>query len=201
MTQRADTILRRADQFSMKTDPVHETMRDLARRLGEAGIEYAVIGGIVLNLHGYERMTADVNLLMTPERLEKLRETLLGSGYTPAFSGAKKHFKNAETGVKVEITTTGEYPGDGLPKEVQFPDPAAVSEEIDGIRVIKLETLIELKLESGLSAPHRLKDLADVQQLIEVRGLHRDFAEKLNLSVRGEYVRLWEATAATKIRP
>ena len=77
-----------------------------------------------------------------------------------------------------------------------FPDPAASSEEIDGLRVIRLETLIELKLASGLSAPHRIKDLADVQQLIEVLNLPSEIASRLKPSVRGEYLRLWEATRA-----
>jgi hypothetical protein len=42
------------------------------------------------------------------------------------------------------------------------------------------EKLIELKLASGMTAPDRLKDLADVQELIKIRGLSRDFAEKLD---------------------
>jgi len=63
---------------------------------------------------------------------------------------------------------TGEYPGDGLPKPVAFPDPTApgVTVEIEGIRVVTLEKLIELKLALGMSAPYRLRDLADVQDLI-----------------------------------
>jgi hypothetical protein len=46
---------------------------------------------------------------------------------------------------------------------------------------VTLEKLIELKLASGLSAPDRLKDLADVQELIKIRKLEPEFAGKLNL--------------------
>jgi len=189
-----ETVVRRADQFFMKTDPVHQTLFNLARRLDQEKIDYALIGGMALNLHGYERMTVDVDLLLTKDGLERFHSALAGLGYVPAFAGAKKHFKDTASSVKIEIITAGEYPGDGLPKEVVFPEPAQVSEDIDGIKVVRLDTLIELKLASGLSAPHRIRDLADVQQLIELLNLPEDLASRLKPSVRDEYARLWNAT-------
>jgi hypothetical protein len=194
MSGDAEATIRRADRFFMKTDPVHQTLFNLARRLDQEKIDYALIGGMALNLHGYERMTVDVDLLLTKDGLEKFHSALAGLGYVPAFTGAKKHFRDTASSVKIEIITAGEYPGDGLPKEVVFPDPALVSEDIDGIKVVRLETLVELKLASGLSAPHRIRDLADVQQLIEVLNLPRDLASRLKPSVRDEYARLWSAT-------
>jgi hypothetical protein len=53
--------------------------------------------------------------------------------------------------------------------------------------------LIELKLASGLSAPHRIRDIADVQDLIIALVLPLELEEKLDESVRSEYRRLWEA--------
>ena len=64
--------------------------------------------------------------------------------------------------------TTGEYPGDGKPKPVSMPTPSEASIEIDGVKFVTLEKLIELKLASGISAPDQLKDLADVQELIKI---------------------------------
>jgi hypothetical protein len=87
--------------------------------------------------------------------------------------------------VPIEVTT-GEYPGDGRPNEVSFPEPGAVAIEMDGLCVIRLEKLIELKLASGLSAPHRIKDLADVQQLIEILDLPETITNDLSASVRDE---------------
>jgi hypothetical protein len=194
MPTQVDASLERVDQFFMAQGPVHKTMRDLARRLECEDIDYSVIGGMALVLHGYERLTVDVDLLMTREGLAKFVERLVGRGYMPAFPAAKKHFRDVETGVNIEIITTGEYPGDGKPKPVSFPDPSRVSEIADGIKVIDLATLIELKLASGLSAEHRVKDIADVQQLIETLNLSRAFQFKLDQSVRDEYDRLWEAT-------
>jgi hypothetical protein len=88
--------------------------------------------------------------------------------------------------------TTGEYPGDGKPKPVSIPEPSAASVEIDGVRFATLEKLIELKLASGMTAPHRLKDLADVQELIKIRGLQPEFAERLDPYVREKFVELAE---------
>jgi hypothetical protein len=184
--------LKQADEFFMSTGPVHRTLSNLARRLSDAGIDYAVIGGMALALHGFVRPTQDVDLLVSPEGLEKFHAELVGRGYVPTFQGARKHFRDTETGVKVEMITAGEYPGDGKPKPVIFPDPASKSETIGEHRVIKLPTLIELKLASGLSAEHRqLRDLADVQQLIETLDLAKGLSEQLDASVRDEYLRLW----------
>ncbi len=105
----------------MKKGIVFETMRRLAQRLEAEGIPYAVIGGMALAAHGYVRMTLDVDILLTSEGLACFREKLVGRGYVAGFPGAVKSFRDAETKVKVEIITTGEFPGDGLPKPVSFP--------------------------------------------------------------------------------
>ena len=72
-----------------------------------------------------------------------------------------------------------------------FPDPAKAGTEIDGIRYLGLPSLIELKLASGMSAAHRLKDLADVQELIRVLKLPREFVDGLNPYVRNKFQELW----------
>jgi len=51
-----------------------------------------------------------------------------------------------------------------------------------------------LKLASGLSAEHRrLRDLADVQDLIIALKLPRDLGDQIDPSVRQEYFRMWDA--------
>jgi hypothetical protein len=184
-------LLREASAHFEGRSGVYRTLLNLARRLGEEGIPYAVVEGMALGKHGYARMTEDVDVLMTPEGLAAFRTRLVGKGYVSAFAGASKAFRDTETQVRIEIITTGEYPGDGKPKSVAFPDPREASVEVEGVRVVTLEKLIELKLASGISAPHRLRDLADVQDLIGVLSLPADFAERLDESVRDEYRRLW----------
>jgi hypothetical protein len=183
--------LREAEEFFVKKAPVQSTLERLARRLEQEGIPYAVIGGMALNVHGYVRVTRDVDVLLSPEGLDAFARLCVGRGYVAAFPGARKMFIDCESRIPVEVVTAGEYPGDGKPKPVAFPDPASSSVEIDGIRVVALPTLIELKLASGLSAGHRLRDLADVQDLIVTLELPLDLAESLDASVREEYRRLW----------
>ena len=178
---------------------LNDTLRKLAADLERNDIDYAVIGAVALNQHGYRRFTEDIDLLLTGEGLEKFRKTLIGLGYRPAFPGATRKFRTTGENIPVEIITSGEFPGDGLPKPVTFPEPKDSAIVIDGVRTISLEKLIELKLASGMTAGDRLKDLADVQELIKLKALDADFTEKLNEYVRAKYLELWQAVDAAKI--
>jgi len=59
-----------------------------------------------------------------------------------------------------------------------------------------------LKLASGMTGGiHRMKDLADVVQLIENRRLLADFAENLNPYVREKYLELWRGIQESPVGP
>jgi len=180
-------------RYFMGEGELNKTVAQLGRDLDRHGIEYAVIGAVALTAHGYPRFTADVDIILTKEGLRVFHRELVGLGYRPAFEGAQKKLRATSNGVAIELITEGEFPGDGKPKPVSFPRPSTASIEIEGVRVITLEKLIELKLASGMTAPDRLKDLADVQELIKIRHLSRDFAENLDPYVRVKYLELLEA--------
>jgi len=183
-------VYEEARRYFMGEGTLNKTLERLSKDLDERGIDYMVIGAVALLAHGYPRFTEDIDLVMTAQGLEKFHEDLVGLGYAPAFPGARKKLRSTIDGVSIEVMTTGEYPGDGRPKPVSMPAPGDASTEIDGVRFATLEKLIELKLASGISAPHRLKDLADVQELIKIRQLHADFAAKLDPYVRAKYLEL-----------
>jgi len=172
----------------MGTGKVHETIRTLVADLDRAKIDYALIGAMALNAHGYRRETVDVDVLVRPEGLERFRKEFVGRGYRPAFEGAKKAFRNTQTGVQVDFVASGEYPGDGKPKPVVFPTPSEKSVRIEGVNVVDLPTLVELKLASGMTQPSRLRDLADVQDLIRVLRLNETFADSLSPYVRETFL-------------
>jgi hypothetical protein len=44
-----------------------------------------------------------------------------------------------------------------------------------------------------MTAPHRLKDLADVQELIKIKKLTADYADRLNAFVREKFLELQSA--------
>ena len=179
---------------------LNDALKHLIEDLERNDIDYVVIGAIALNQYGYRRFTEDIDLLLTSAGLEKFRQKLIGLGYRPAFTGAKKKFRTTAENIPVEIITSGEFPGDGLPKPIRFPEPNEFSVIIDGIKTVSLEKLIELKLVSGMTAADRLKDLADVQEMIKIKKLDAVFAEKLDEFVRAKYLELYEAVAAAKNR-
>ncbi len=180
-------------RFFMGEGTINETLRRVTNDLKNRGIDYSVIGAVALNQHGYRRFTEDIDLLLTRDGLEKFQKELVGLGYRPAFEGATKKFRTTQENVTVEIITSGEFPGDGKPKPVVFPNPNENQTEIEGIKTLTLEKLIELKLASGMTAPHRLKDLADVQELIKIKDLSAKYAEKLDPFVREKFLELQSA--------
>jgi hypothetical protein len=173
-----------------KRGAVQDSLSRIASRLATLDIPYAVVGALAMFRHGYRRFTEDVNLLVTRPGLRRIHSQLKGHGYEPKFTGSKA-LRDTETGVRIEFVLTGDYPGDGKPKPVVFPDPAAVAVELDGIRYVSLIALIEFKLASGMTDGQRLKDLADVQEMIKTLRLPRNFAENLNPYVRDKFSELW----------
>jgi hypothetical protein len=184
-----------ATRFFMKDDPVHKALHAIVAKLNELQIPHAIADGMALVAHGYDRTTVDVDILVDANGLRRAHEALEGLGYLVPFQGSK-NLRDTQTGVRIEFLIAGGFPGDGKPKPVAFPDPVAASVDIDGIRYVSLPNLLELKLASGLSAAHRLKDLADAQELIRVLKLPRELGAKLNSYVQAKYFELWDALAA-----
>jgi len=172
---------------------LNNALARLVADLKEHEIDYLVIGAIALMAYGYPRFTEDIDLILDSNGLDRFHNELVGLEYSPAFQGARKRLRSTRDGTPIEIIAAGEYPGDGKPKPVSFPNPSETSVEIDGVKFPTLEKLVELKLASGMTAPDRLKDLADVQELIKIRGLSIDFAEKLDPYVREKYLELLAA--------
>lgn len=122
--------------------------------------------------------------------LKTIHDNLEDRGYLPLFTGSK-HLRDTELGVKIEFLVSGGFPGDGKPKPVALPDPAVVTEIIDGRKHIRLTSLLELKLASGMSSEQRAKNLIDVQQLIRAAHLPLDLADQLHPYVQEKYRTLW----------
>jgi hypothetical protein len=169
---------------------VQDALRRIASQLTTLGIPYAVVGALAMFRHGYRRFTEDVNLLVTRAGLRSIHSKLTGHGYEPKFTGSKA-LRDIETGVRIEFVLAGDYPGDGKPRPVSFPDPASVAVELEGIRYVNPIALIEFKLASGMTDGQRLKDLADVQEMIKSLRLPREFAQSLNPYVRDKFNELW----------
>jgi hypothetical protein len=186
--------LREGSMHFDKGSAVFRSLERITRRLDGLGVPYAVCGGMALFQHGYRRFTEDVDLLVSREGLQLIHEKLVGLGYVPPFAGSK-NLRDTDTGVKIEFIVTGDFPGDGKPKPVAFPDPTDVAELVGGVSCLRLVTLVELKLASGTAA-WRLKDLADVQEMIRALSLPLELAEQLHPFVRQSYRDQWQAVHA-----
>jgi hypothetical protein len=186
-----------AEKFFMGEADVQRALLKLARLLDQARIPYAVLGAMALNEYGYRRVTIDIDVLLTAEGLEAFRTLALGRGYVEQFPGSRG-LRDPEHGVPIDVVVSGEYPGDGRPKPVRFPDPETVGVRGARVTLVPLSVLVELKIASGMSAPHRLRDLADVLELIRTSHLPVEFAEQLDPSVRQKYRELWEAAQAAE---
>src|SRR5262249_54523634 len=116
-----DWALREGSMHFEEKSAVHQTLRKFAKRLDQLKVPYAIAGGMALFLHGFRRFTEDVDVLVTPEGLARIHQALEGAGYLPPFAGSK-NLRDTEHGVRVEFLVAGQFPGDGKPKPVAFPD-------------------------------------------------------------------------------
>lgn len=182
-------------RFFMATSPVHQALAKLVATLDRDHIPYAIVGAMALNAYGHRRATEDVDVLLTREGLEAFKAHNLGRGYVEKFQGSRG-LRDTEFGV--DVICVGDYPGDGQPKPVRFPDPTE-AELVGSIRLLPVHRFIELKLASGLSAEHRMKDLVDVQELVKSADLPLELADALDPSVRPEYEKRWRLAQLAKL--
>lgn len=135
---RFDAALENARRFFVGQADVQKALRKLARLLDEEGIAYAIAGAMALNAYGYQRVTVDVDVLLTRAGLDAFKARHLGRGYVEKLTGSRG-LRDAEHGVNIDVLVAGEYPGDGKPKPVTFPDPS-VAVRSGGIAPCSLST-------------------------------------------------------------
>jgi hypothetical protein len=190
IAQRFEAALERMGAYFMDTSPLQKAAADIALRLTEMGIDYAIAEALCLAAHGVVRATEDVDVLITREGLEAFKQRWLGRGYVDLRPGGKA-VRDTVHGVKIDFLITGDFPGDGRPKPISFPPPTSAGIDAGRFRVVSLPRFLELKLASGMTAAHRLQDLADVLKLISTAKLPRELADQLDPYVSEKYRELW----------
>ena len=143
---------------------MEDTYLNFIRLLNEEGIEYVVIGGHAVILHGYIRATTDLDLLIatSTENANRMLTVMLKFGFGP-YDFDLKDFIQKPSGVsftmnfdKIEILTEVL----GITFEECYKNHVVV--ELDGVpvRMLGLSDLIKSKRATG-----RAKDLADLDNL------------------------------------
>ncbi len=133
--------------------------------LEEQNIDYCVIGGIALHFYDYTRATTDLDLLID-RPLSEVQRLFVQAGYKKTTT--RGVFSNKYPDFEVEFLTQGERL---TPNGLAYPDPKQVRVQQDyfgkKIWVISLKELIHAKLGAYVNTKTRMKDGADVQELIK----------------------------------
>jgi hypothetical protein len=151
------------------------------RALQATGVRYVVVGGVAVNLHGYQRFTKDIDLVieLVPDQTLKALEALEAIGYKPSLPVRITDFVNPvvrdswirDKGMTVfqmysdqsrlSIDIFVQYPLDfdelwnqGL--ELRLADAL--------LRIASIDHLIQMKRGVG-----RLQDLLDVEKLEKLK--------------------------------
>jgi predicted nucleotidyltransferase len=157
---------------------------DFFRALHDEGVRYVLVGGIAVNLHGVERATADVDLLMAldSENLGRFYRVARRFAMKPVVPVALEDFADAakvESWIREKNMVAFALRGaDRLDPTVDIlvrPSVAfeeaharAVVQDLGGFSVTfaTIEDLIRLKTGTG-----RLRDQADIDALRRVQGV------------------------------
>lgn len=174
------------------TSGLEQTVRAAISILADHQIPHLIAGGVAVQEHGYFRVTLDVDLIV-PDVLDAM-EILTAdlSGPFERVPGIEDTVRDRRNRVLVNLLPAGRVYK--RPSKVPFPAPEDVT---DQPRFVTLEQLISLKLDSWATNPtRRLKDKADVVELIQRLKLPRDFA--VAEPVRHLYTEAWDALAGEK---
>ena len=176
-----------AGEFWSGSGKIHNTLRHLGSILDAVGIPYAVFGRAAAFAHGFEQYNLDTDVIVvTEDGLQKMQRVLPFRGFTMI---SERRFRDSLTDLEFKIIRSGRLAGPE-PCPIRFPDPSA-SVMINGYRVVDLPRFIDLKLAMGLWEM-RMRDRADVLQLIQHANLPREVVNDLDPYVRDEYDRLWQ---------
>jgi predicted nucleotidyltransferase len=143
---------------------------EIAKRAGDAGIPFLVIGGYAVFAHGYVRSTDDLDLIVQRGRRAHLNKLLGDLGMTVKNDAANfvQFAPQDENGMEVDLMFVSE---DVFGRMEQ----TAVEATVEGtqVRVVSLLHLIALKCHAlqHSKSLRRLKDMDDLVQLILINRL------------------------------
>jgi len=142
-----------------------DDFRDLLSLLNEHGVNYLIVGGWALGVHGYVRATGymDIWIGQSDANIQNLLEALKGfgvpSGIDSGFFKEKGNaFRMGSPPIQIEIITEAS----GIDFEASYSNRITI--EADGLQLpfISYDDLVKNKRASG-----RLRDLADLEGLGE----------------------------------
>jgi hypothetical protein len=155
---------------------------DCQRALQQANIPHSICGGVAVCLHGYQRNTTDIDIIILDKDVPTIKDLLTAQSFH--WDQEAREFRSP-TGIPVQFLIAGERAGKDSEVKIAEPIGEENIETREGLSVVRLSRLIEMKLACGLGSMRRThKDFADVVELIAIRRLDGSFARYLHPSVR-----------------
>lgn len=146
-------------------DYFNDDFRDFLKALNNQGVEYVLVGGMAVILHGYVRTTGDMDIWVnrTVDNYERIVKAFHEFDM-PVFDMSKERFLSDEFDVwmfgvepvKIELMTAVK----GLDFDETYKQSQVYTERGVAIRFLHLNSLLNAKRAAG-----RYKDLDDIQQL------------------------------------
>ena len=153
--------------------PILNVAREITRVCRENELDAAIIGGVAVFLHGYERTTKDVDAWCADRRA--VATALEAAGFT--WDDENREF--LLHGIPIHLMTTDEL--DYQP---------TVFERRREIVTVSLAELLTLKLKTGVHEMKRAKDLADIVELVAARGIDGSYSSRIAKDVRADFRRI-----------
>ncbi len=151
-------------------------LKDILQELTERGVQFIVCGGVAVVLHGVERMTLDLDLVveMSRENLQRLIDAMRALNLTPRVPVPPEDLLSPEkVRVMIEEKHMAAFSFISLKNPFQQVDILVLEkfddflsdaevQDVGGfeIKIASKEKLIEMKKRAG-----REKDLSDIQSL------------------------------------
>jgi predicted nucleotidyltransferase len=161
----------------MAQKPLPEDFRDFIESLNSNKVEYILIGGWAVGLHGNPRTTKDIDFLVekSSRNIKRLQKALYDFGAPPV---DEDHFKTPGNVYRMgrhpmQIDVISHAIGIDTAKSIKSAETITVDNI--SIKVISFDDLIESKKATG-----RLQDLADVEKLIKIKNAKKSIKSKNN---------------------
>lgn len=168
---------------------LNKIMSDITKLFKEFNIHFIFIGGAARNQYNAFKTTEDIDLLVSSSDRDKISK--LPIGFIRDISGGRnKVLSWADPKTRIELIYSGEISGDGI-RGLKYPEPDNIEYTKNGIPVMKLNSLIEFKLSSGIYGD-REKDFADVRDLIRKNNLSKDYGNNFRSDLKIKYIELWD---------
>jgi hypothetical protein len=141
------------------------SIRRLTTCLDEAGVKYALIGGMAMAMRGVQRATFDLDFLIMSSDLEITRQILAVQGYQSVYQSENiSHFENPTDGL-ARVDLLHAFRGPSL-SMLDRAERLSFGESCQ-LPVLQIEDLIGLKVQAASNDPARaLGDWNDIYRLV-----------------------------------